>query len=256
MIVRVLIASMMLFLAACSVQDFPSERKVNVAAGARDRVALASEYLQKGENERAQLHLKKALELDPKSAEAHNLMAILLERESDPKGAEKHYRKAISLRQDYSQAHNNYGIFLYKRGEYRSAAVHLEKAAGDIGYQMRASAFEGLGRAALKLNDKDRAENAFQRALRIEGNLPTVCLELADLNFEKDNLAGARAFYLRYLKLIDTQPQTARSLWLGIRLERRLGDRNALSSYELALKKLYPDSAEYKAYVASLESGS
>jgi type IV pilus assembly protein PilF len=75
------------------------------------------------------LHLKKALELDPKSAEAHNLMAILLERESDPKGAEKHYRKAISLRQDYSQAHNNYGIFLYKRGEYRSAAVHLEKAA-------------------------------------------------------------------------------------------------------------------------------
>jgi type IV pilus assembly protein PilF len=118
---------------------------------------------------------------------------------------------------------------------------------------MRASAFEGLGRAALKLNDKDRAENAFQRALRIEGNLPTVCLELADLNFEKDNLAGARAFYLRYLKLIDTQPQTARSLWLGIRMERRLGDRNALSSYELALKKLYPDSAEYKAYVASLE---
>ena len=40
MIVRVLIVSMMLFLAACSVQDFPSERKVNVDAGAGDRVVL------------------------------------------------------------------------------------------------------------------------------------------------------------------------------------------------------------------------
>ena len=29
----------------------------------------------------------------------------------------------------------------------------------------------------------------------------------------------------------------------------------SLASYELALKRLYPDSPEYKAYVASLEAG-
>lgn len=255
MMIRLLAAGVALFLAACSVQEFPSDRNVDVAAGARDRVAIAAEYLQKGENERALLHLRKAIELDPKSAEAHNLMAILLERESDPKGAEKHYRKAIGLRQDYSQAHNNYGVFLFKRGNFQMAASHLEKAAGDISYQMRASAFEGLGRAALKLGEKDRAENAFQRALRIDASLPVACLELADMNFEKQNLVAARAYYQRFLKLLESQPQTARSLWLGIRLERRLGDRNALASYELALKRLYPDSPEYKAYAASLESG-
>jgi len=255
MMSRFLAMSLMVLLSACSVQEFPNDRKVDVAAGARDRVAIAAEYLQKGENERALLHLKKALELDSKSAEAHNLMAILLERENDMKGAEKHYRRAIKLREDFSQAHNNYGVFLFKRGEYKDAAEQFEKASADIGYPLRGSALEGLGRSALNLDDKDRAERAFQRALRIDANLPGVNLEMADLNFDRQNLAAARAYYQRFLKLNESQPQSARSLWLGIRIERRLGDRDALSSYELALKRLYPDSPEYKSYAASLESG-
>lgn len=255
MMFRFLAAALVLLLAACSVQEFPTERKVDAIAGARDRVALASEFLQKGENDRALVSLKKAIALDPKSAEAHNLMGVLLERESDPKGADKYYRKAIKLRQDYSQAHNNYGVFLFKRGKYARAADEFEKAASDISYALRASAFEGLGRSALKLGDRERAESALNRAMRLDPNLPVVNLELASINFEKQNLALARNHYLRFLKLTEGQPQSARSLWLGIRLERRLGDRNALASYELALKRLYPDSPEYKAYAASLESG-
>lgn len=252
---RFWVMSLVLLLSACTVQEFPTDRKVDATAGARDRVAIAAEYLQKGENERAMVHLKKALELDSKSAEANNLMAILLERENDLKGAEKHYRRAIKLREDFSQAQNNYGVFLFKRGDYKEAAVQFEKAAADIGYPLRSSALEGLGRSALKLDDKDRAERAFQRALRIDADLPGANLEMAELNFERQNLAAARAYHQRFLKLSEDQPQTARSLWLGIRIERRLGDRNALSSYELALKRLYPDSPEYKAYAASLESG-
>ena len=255
MMIRVLAMSLVTLLAACSVQEFPDDRKIDAAAGARDRVSIAAEYLQKGDNERAQMHLKKALELDGKSAEAHNLMAILLERESDPKGADKHYRRAIKLREDFSQAHNNYGVFLFKRGDYKPAAEHFERAANDIGYNVRASAFEGLGRSALKLKDRERAERAFQRALRIDASLPGANLEMAGLNYDRDNLVAAKAYYQRFLALTGNQPQTARSLWLGIRIERRLGDRNALSSYELALKRLYPQSPEYKAYAASLESG-
>ena len=96
---------------------------------------------------------------------------------------------------------------------------------------------------------------AFLRALRIDASLPQVNLEMADIAFEKKNLLAARGYYQRFLKLTEKQPQSARSLWLGIRIERRLGDRDALASYELALKRLYPDSPEYKAYGASLETG-
>ena len=233
MIVRLFAVSLLLVLSACTVNEFPDERKGNAVAGARDRVAIAAEYLQSGENDRAMQHLKKAISMDPKSAEAHSLMAILLEREGDPRGADKHYRRAIALKPGFSQAHNNYGVFLFKRGEFRDAATNFDKASADLGYPLR----------------------AFLRALRIDAGLPQVNLEMADIAFEKKNLVAARGYYQRFLKLTEKQPQSARSLWLGIRIERRLGDRNALASYELALKRLYPDSAEYKAYVASLESG-
>jgi len=56
-------------------------------------------------------------------------------------------------------------------------------------------------------------------------------------------------FYAR--RLNNSEMANAQSLWLGIRIERRMGDQNALASYELALKRLYPDSEEYKAWAAS-----
>lgn len=254
MIIRLFAVSLLLALSACTVQEFPDERKGNVVAGARDRVAIAAEYLQSGENDRAMLHLKKALAMDSRSADAHNLMAILLEREGDAKGADKHYRRAIGLRESFSQAHNNYGVFLFKRGDYQGAARHFETASGDLGYPLRAAAFEGLGRSQMKLGDMERAESAFQRALRIDAGLPMVYLDMADISFQKQNLQAARAYHQRFMKLTEKQPQSARSLWLGIRIERRLGDRDALASYELALKRLYPDSQEFKAYAASLDS--
>ncbi|MDQ8037071.1 MAG: hypothetical protein REI12_06580, partial [Pedobacter sp.] len=59
-----------------------------------------------------------------------------------------------------------------------------------------------------------------------------------------------------YLKLTEKQPQTPQSLWLGIRLGRQLGDnKDALASYELALRRLYPGSPEYKLYQDSQKAG-
>ena len=49
----------------------------------------------------------------------------------------------------------------------------------------------------------------------------------------------------RYLsRLQKAAPQTARSLALGIRIERALGDQDKVASYELALRNQFPDSAE------------
>ena len=63
----------------------------------------------------------------------------------------ENFRRAIGLRESFSQAHNNYGVFLFKRGDYQGAARHFETASGDLGYALRAAAFEGLGRSQMKL---------------------------------------------------------------------------------------------------------
>ena len=51
----------------------------------------------------------------------------------------------------------------------------------------------------------------------------------------------ARGFLSRYL---DANRHTPKSLWLGIRIETELGDKNAVSSYALLLRNQYTDSEE------------
>lgn len=244
-------------LAACTTVE-EGKRKPDPNASARDRVALAAEYLRKGDNESAQQQLKKALKSNPDSPEAHLMLAVVLDRDGDAKGADKEYRRAIRLKPEYSQAHNNYGVFLFRRERYKDALPHFQAAADDLSYELRAQAFEGAGRSALKLGDKTAAEQSFQRALRLDSNLPTATLEMADLYFSRGETDTARKGYQRFLQLSGDRPQTAQSLWLGIRLERAAGakgSRDALASYELALKRLYPNSPEYKLYAASLSKG-
>ena len=40
---------------------------------------------------------------------------------------------------------------------------------------------------------------------------------------------------------------TAESLWLGVRVERRLGDRNSEASYAMQLRNKFPNSVEARA---------
>ena len=76
-------------------------------------------------------------------------------------------------------------------------------------------------------------------------------LELSAIRFEAGDLDGAENYYSTYRQLV--RQQSARGLWLGVRMARESGDRNAEASYALALSNLYPASAEFKAYQRTLE---
>ncbi|MES2918406.1 MAG: type IV pilus biogenesis/stability protein PilW [Pseudomonadota bacterium] len=244
-----------LLLAGCTqvvVED--SSRKLDPRAAARDRVAIAAKYIQQNEDDNALKYLQQALRSDPESAEAHNLLAVVMERDRNYKAADREFRKALRLRDNYSQAHNNYGSFLFRQGRYKAAMKQYEAAAEDITYSFRAQAFEGMARCAWQLGDREGTEDALQRALGLDPNLPGAMLLAAESNFEKQNYDVARNLYRRYLQLSAAMPQTPQSLWLGIRLERRFGDKDALASYELALKRLYPASPEYQQYLQTLST--
>ena len=71
-------------------------------------------------------------------------------------------------------------------------------------------------------------------------------LEMAHLRFKAGDYSGASRYYDRYRSAV--RRQSARGLWLGIRLAQATGDRDAEGSYALALRNLYPESAEYAAH--------
>ncbi|MDO8414982.1 MAG: type IV pilus biogenesis/stability protein PilW [Agitococcus sp.] len=243
-------------LQACTVQEFANDRKADPAASARARVAIAAEYIQTNKPELALQSLERALELDPKSAEAHNVMGVLLEKDDDFVKAEQNYRKALSLKPEYPQARNNYGVLLYRLKRYKEAMEQFSIAAADLSYERRETALEYVGKIALMLGDKEKAKVTFERALKLNSRLPEPALELATFAYDEQNYPEANRFYQRYLRAIDKDVQSARGLWLGIRLARINHDNNALASYELALKRLYANSEEYQTYLNSPNSGS
>lgn len=205
-------------------------------------------YMQRHQMDDAHRTLTRAYEINPKDPSVNNAMALFFSIEGDKKQTEKHFKSALSADPNFSQARNNYAAFLFKEGRYRDAIEQLERVTTDYRYERRATAFENLGLCYLKVGEAEKAEEAFSRALRLNASLPVSLLELAHLSFEKGNNLQASQYLASHEKLARPSP---RQLWLGIRLQRILGDKDKLASYELALRNMFPGSPEYKAYQAS-----
>ena len=78
-------------------------------------------------------------------------------------------------------------------------------------------------------------------------------LEVAEIRFDARRHGECRKI-LRYRYRSVARQQSARGLWLGIRMARATGDRDAEGSYALALSNMYPDSAEYASYKRTRDS--
>ena len=247
MIVR---AGLLLFLcgvlSACvSSGDTAPLRTEDGRIQARDAyIQLGIGYLQDGSTEQAKMPLKKALEIDPNSADAHAALALVFQSELEPELADQHYRKALAQGKN-TRIQNNYGGFLYEQGKYKAAYDQFEAASQDTMYGGRSRVFESMGLTALRLNDKEMALKYFERSLRLNSQQPSALLETALLLYERQEYVPAQRYYESFMQI---SGHSARSLLLGVRLAKIFQDRNQAASLALQLKRLYPASAEYKQY--------
>lgn len=211
------------------------------------RVDLARQYIGERNWADAKRNLKLAYEIDPKDPQVHEAYALLYQSTGESELAEEHFKTAISHDKQFSRARNNYAAFLYGQERYEEAEQQLEYVVKDGLYAGRPNAFVNLGVCRLQLSDPEGAEEAFTRALTMDRANSLAWLEVAHIRFEAGDLEGAGQYYETYQ--IITRPQSARGLWLGIRLAQASGDRDAEGSYALALSNLYPKSPEYQAYL-------
>jgi TolB-like protein/DNA-binding winged helix-turn-helix (wHTH) protein/tetratricopeptide (TPR) repeat protein len=77
---------------------------------------------------RAHAAARKAIEIDPQSAEAHASLALVLHHEWDWPGAEAEFKRALRLDPNYANAHHWYGDYLSVRGRHDEALVEAKKA--------------------------------------------------------------------------------------------------------------------------------
>ncbi len=202
---------------------------------------LARGYLEQGNIERARTSLNKALEIDSRSVEAHTLFGVLYAAESEWGVAERHFRSALEIDGRDAMALNNYGSFLYARARYEEAVRYLRILVQDTDYRARSQAYENLGLAELKIDDRDAARESFSRALQLSFSQPQSSMELAQLAYEDGDIASAVQYYDTFRA---QAPQTARSLCLGMKISQEQGNPDQMASYALALNNLFPTAPE------------
>ena len=235
------IGTILLLLVAVTGCVSNTQRSSDLDAALADYIRLGQGYLQEGRRDQARFNLLRALEIDSRSPEANNVLALLYETEGEVDLAKELYQRAISSDRSYTPARINYARVLYAQSEYRDARDQYETAASDVNYRLRPDAFLGVGLSELRLGNVEQAKSAFERALQLNPNIGPALLEVADIAFDEREYVLALEYLETYeLRTIDTP----RSLYLGIQLARVFNDPNKEQSYALALRSMFPDSTQ------------
>lgn len=206
-------------------------------------------YLRNGQLDLAWERLNTALQADPGYATAHNGIALVYDRLNEPEKAEEHFKRAIELNPTDSAAQTNYGAFLCQHGRMAEGEKYFMMAVKNPLYAKPAMAYTNAGTCKLQADDPTGAEAYFRAALRSDPRFPLALLNMAQVSYDGGNYLAARAYMQRFEEV---SKHNSRSLWLGIRIEEKLGDKDAVSSLAMLLKANYPDSPETQLL---LESG-
>ncbi|WP_232516536.1 tetratricopeptide repeat protein [Thauera sinica] len=95
----------------------------------------------------------------------------------------------------------------------------------------------------MRLNEVEAAEQQFLRALELDPQNAQALLQIAEIAYGRGDYEVAR---VRLVRLHQQMTPTAASVWLGLRTERRLGNRDAAASYESQLRGRFGDSPEFQ----------
>ncbi len=212
---------------------------------ARIRLELAVGYFEEGRTPIALDEIKQVLANDPSYAPAYNLRGLIYMRLADLRQAEDSFRRALSLDGRDGDTLHNYGWLMCQQARYPEALQTFERALANPTYGGRAKTFMAQGLCQARAGRNGDAERSLARAYELDAANPVTGYNLARLLFLRGELERAQ-FYIR--RLNNSEFSNAESLWLGIRVEQRIGDRVAMQQLAEQLKKRYPQSRELVAY--------
>ncbi len=240
-----IVVALLVAVTATACSSRPRDRGKKVSEKTKRMVStniqMASIYLKQGKLVFAKEKAEKAIAANPADSDANNMMALLSWRLKEYKKTDKYFRKAIRYQADNASALNNCGVFLCEKGEVMRSVEMFNRASKNQLYGKRSQAMVNAGRCLLKIQDMEKAEDHFRRALTINPNTVEALFQLAKISFSSERLLTARGFLKRYF---DTGRDSAESLYLAVRLERVMGDDREMNRYARRLRVRYPKSME------------
>ena len=218
-----------------------AEEQTDARQRAQIHTDLGAAYFSAGQLGVALEELNVAIRADSGFAPAYSMLGLVYMKLREDDKAEENFRHSLSLNSTDSDTNNNYGWFLCQRGKIDDSIRYFMAAVKNPLYATPEKSYLNAGVCARKKNDDAEAEEFLLKAIKLQPRLPPALFQLADINFKRGNYVESRKFIDQFSRIAVPTPE---SLWLGIRIERRLGNSSDEASYGMQLRKTFPDSPE------------
>ena len=213
----------------------------DVIQRAKVHTELGGLYLSQGNLAVALDEARKAVTAASTYAPAHSLMGLVYMQMRDNALAEDSYERALRLAPADAEINNSYGWFLCQTGREKRSLELFQRAWKNPLYATPTLAYANAGICSLRLRDDKAAEDYFLQALRLDAGNVRVLYFLADIALRQGKLDAAR----RHLAELHKRGEaSAETLWLSLRVERKLGEREAESRLAVQLRRRFPDAPE------------
>jgi len=153
-----------------------------------------------------------------------------------------YYERALAPND--SDIHHNWGWYLCEHKREREALEQFEIAVRNSLYRTPEIALVNAGRCAQTIGEIRVAESYFRRALGAQPGNALASYGVALIAYKEARYEEARRWMRAVMQTTTPSPE---AIYLGVCIERKLGDRQAELSYTSQLRNRFPDSAETKA---------
>ncbi len=196
-------------------------------------------YFQRGQIEVAREELELALRTNPGNSGAHLAMAQLEIRLENPERARHHYSRAVRLDDNNITARNEFGYFLCERGDIEAGLALLTDALNNPLNRTQYLSLYGAAECQRLTGDIARATEYYETAIGLQPDMRPALWRLATISFEQGEHLRTRAFLERYFADGFASDE---SLFLAVRNELQLGQRELASDYARQLRTRFPES--------------
>lgn len=220
--------------------DESSDRK-----RARIRVELATGYFEQGKMNIALDEIKLALMADPSFADAYSLRGLVYMSLNDFGFAEESFLKALTLKPGDANILHNLGWMKCQQTLYPQAFSYFTMVLNDPQYSGRAKTWMTQGLCQIRAGQRVEAEASLLKSYELDAGNPITGYNLANLLYLNKDFTRAR-FYIR--RINNSELANAETLWLGIKVEKQLGNTENLTQLASQLEKRFPQSPQAAAY--------
>jgi type IV pilus assembly protein PilF len=243
-------------LAGCALQAPSSELKDKVtesdepdaARRARVRLELASAYFSRGQMNVALDEVKLALAADPTLGPAFGLRGLIYGSLGDHALAEESFRRALQLNPRDVDTMQNFGWYLCQRQRYPEADRLFQDALKSPLNDEVSRTLLTQGICMARGGDLEKAETTLKRAYEIDVGNPAIAVNLAEVHYRRGDYESAR-FQMRRINAV-REASSAQTLWLAIRIENKLGNKQGIDTLGKQLRDRFPQSREASALAA------